>query len=429
MTDDRSVLRRIAWRELFPWLILLRTFRLAISPPVLLAAMGGAIVPRIFRWIGAYVFLTRDDREAMRRFASLEGYPPAPPPGQSFATQVPEAVDRFLPGVPSAVEEAFFYYVEPFWRLFHLDLPLRHAAYYIFVILAMVAAWAFFAGIITRMAVTKLGADQQEGIVEATRFVSRRYLHYLFAPLYPLLGVALIVLLAIPLGLLMRLDIGVLIAGVVWILVLLVSLVAVWLLVGVLFGWPLMWPAVSAEREGDAFEAFSRSYAYVYGKPLNYLFYAVIATLFGTLCWAVVNYGATMLVEFGFWAVSWGAGGDGSGPAGQRLQTIRELAYSSPLYVAQRDDFGMLEAGAALIGLALLLVKLVVTAFTFSFFWVNASAIYLLLRHDVDAKEMDEIYQPEDEARFAAARRAIAETPVPNAPPAESEATDLESAE
>ena len=38
MTDERGVLRRIAWRELFPWLIIFRTFRLAISPTLLLVA-------------------------------------------------------------------------------------------------------------------------------------------------------------------------------------------------------------------------------------------------------------------------------------------------------------------------------------------------------------------------------------------------------
>jgi hypothetical protein len=404
MTDDRGVLRRIAWRELFPWLILLRTFRTATAPTILLAAVLGTILTPVARMAGSYVFLTSEDREAMRRFGTVDGFPPAPPPAASFATQVPEAVDSYLPHVPSAIEEAFYRFVEPFWRLFHLDLPLRHAAYYVFVILWTVAVWAFCGGFITRAAVSRLGPEQDVGPKETVQFVARRYLQYLFAPLYPLLGVGVIALLLMPLGLLMRLDVGVVLVGVVWIFVVLLGMLATWLLVGLLFGWPLMWPAIGAEREGDAFEAFSRSYAYVYGKPLHYLFYVVVAALFGTLCWAVVNYAATMVVELGFWGASWGSGSE-------RMLQIREIAYNSPWYVVRGERFGALEAGAALIGLSLLLVRLIVTGFTFSFFFVNASAIYLLLRSDVDGKEMDEVYQPEDEMRFAAGRRAIAETP------------------
>lgn len=419
MADDSRVVRSVAWREIFPWLIILRTFRTALAPTVLLAAVLGTILTPAARIAGAYIFLTAEDRDAMRRFSPVDGYPPAP--GAPIATQVPEAVEGYLPHVPSAVEEAFFRFVEPFWRIFHLDLPLRHAAYYVFVVLWTVGVWAFCGGVITRIAVSRLGAEQGIGPREAVLFVARRYLQYLFAPLYPLLGVACLALLLLPLGLLMRLDIGVAIAGVFWLLVIVLGLVAAWLLIGVLFGWPLMWPAIGAEREGDAFEAFSRSYAYVYGKPLHYLFYAIVAALFGTLAWAVVNYAATMVVEFGFWGASWGSGGE-------RMQRIRELAYSSPWYVLTGDDVGTLEIGAALIGLSLLVVKLVVTAFTFSFFWVNASAIYLLLRYDVDGKEMDEVYQPEDDLRFAAGRRAVAETSTPPAQDAANAAAGSEDA-
>ena len=47
------------------------------------------------------------------------------------------------------------------------------------------------------------------------------------------------------------------------------------LAVGLAAGWPLMWPTISSEGT-DAFDALSRSYAYVYQRPLAYLLYAVI---------------------------------------------------------------------------------------------------------------------------------------------------------
>ena len=43
------------------------------------------------------------------------------------------------------------------------------------------------------------------------------------------------------------------------------------------------------------------------------------------------------------------------------------------------------------------LVRFVVLGFAFSFFWTSTSAVYLLLRHDVDATELDEIYLEEED--------------------------------
>ena len=85
-----------------------------------------------------------------------------------------------------------------------------------------------------------------------------------------------------------RLGFGSVLAGLLWIFVVIAGLGALWLFGGLIFGWPLMWPTISAERDGDPFEAFSRSFSYVYGKPLHYFFYVVVAAAFGALCWAVV---------------------------------------------------------------------------------------------------------------------------------------------
>ena len=49
-------------------------------------------------------------------------------------------------------------------------------------------------------------------------------------------------------------------------------------------------------------------------------------------------------------------------------------------------------SGATLIGLVIGLINAAVAAFRFSFFFCSASAVYLLLRHDVDEKEMDEVF-------------------------------------
>jgi hypothetical protein len=50
--------------------------------------------------------------------------------------------------------------------------------------------------------------------------------------------------------------------------------------------------------------------------------------------------------------------------------------------------------GVKLVGLVVTLLHAVADAFRFTFFFSVASAIYLLLRRDVDEKEIDEVYLP-----------------------------------
>ena len=70
----------------------------------------------------------------------------------------------------------------------------------------------------------------------------------------------------------MRLNVLTLVAGLLWPLVLLAGFLLAIILLGLLAGWPLLWPAISVER-GEAFDAASNCYAYVYQRPLHYVFY------------------------------------------------------------------------------------------------------------------------------------------------------------
>jgi hypothetical protein len=173
-----------------------------------------------------------------------------------------------------------------------------------------------------------------------------------------------------------------------------------------------MWPAISAERDGDPIDAFSRSYSYVYSKPLHYFFYVVIAAAFGALCWAVVWVAAVLVQEFGFWALSWGGGGP-------TVVSIREQALDiADGEFKWQDDGSLWKIGTTLIGLVLALIHAVAGAFRYTFFFTAASAIYLLLRQDVDEKEMDEVFieTPSDRTSSPA---APATAVVHDAPPAQ----------
>ena len=405
MTDERGVLRRIAWCELFPWLIIFRTFRLAISPTLLFVATLAVGLTYFGSWAGG-IFLLDDNWKVV------------PPPAPQLAAQTPVAVSKYLPQEGSSATEGYFRLANPFYRVFRRELNVSQAAYYVFVSLWSLAVWGFAGGIITRRAVVEFGTEETPDFVETVTFVARRYLWYLLAPLYPLSGVLLLSLPIAALGFIAWLHgFGFVLAGLLWIFVILAGVVAAWLLAGLLFGWPLMWGTISAEREGDAFEAFSRSFSYVYGKPLHYLFYAVVAALFGALAWAVAHYTADIIIEFGFWAFSWGAG-DVQTPRIEKLANLSEIQH-----LWEDDGNQLARCGGILMALSIGLVKLIETGFMFSFFWCAAGAIYLLMRQDVDDKEMDDVYVPaETPAPHTPLTTAATPTPVPS--PAPVPATD-----
>ena len=59
-----------------------------------------------------------------------------------------------------------------------------------------------------------------------------------------------------------------------------------------------------------------------------------------------------------------------------------------------------LEAGRGIIGLWNSFAKTIAAAFIYGLFWCFAAAIYLLLRHDVDETETDEIFIVEEKRTY-----------------------------
>jgi hypothetical protein len=243
--------------------------------------------------------------------------------------------------------------------------------------------WALFGGAVTRVAALQLTREQPLGLRPALDHARSKFGAYFLAPLMPLVGVLIVGFLPWLLGLLMRLDAGVLIAGILWPLVIVAGLLITILLLGLLFGWPLMWPTIAAEGT-DSFDALSRSYHYVYQRPLRVVLYAFVASLLGLVGVVLVNFFAASVIEFSLWPTRWGMG---EARSAEVLQALTAPANSG----------GMLAGGAGLIAFWLGLVNAVAVAFQFAFFWVSATAIYLLLRRDIDGTDLDEIFLEEAE--------------------------------
>ena len=152
------------------------------------------------------------------------------------------------------------------------------------------------------------------------------------------------------------------------------------LFLGTLFGWPLMWAVISVEGT-DSFDALSRTYAYVFQRPLRYLFYIVVAAVIGWLGWILVRNFAAGVVWLGYWAAGWGCG--------ERPDQVHPPAGGDELSSVGRFGAGMIRFWAGC-------VKLLAVGYVFSYFWTASTAVYFLLRHNVDATEMDEVFLDAD---------------------------------
>jgi hypothetical protein len=387
MSDGQGVVRAVSWRDLCPWLIIFRTFGLSIRTSLLLTATLAVLITPLGWNLAAVVLFSKAARQTDPGVRATTAWPVG---RLSSADPANEATASGLFGeawsVPSSVVFTFHSLSAPFRQVFRSDLDAQHTAYYLFGSLWTLAVWAFFGGVITRVAAVELGREERLSLKEAVVFTARKYLSYLLAPLSPLGVVLVILLLSIPVGWMMRADVLAPLVGLLWIFVLLGGFVSAVVLLGLLFGWPLMWTTVSAEGT-DAFDALSRGYAYTFQQPLRYLFYVAVAVLFGGLCWLLVSLFADAVIELAYWAASWGAG-------------TSSVARIKGAVAGALQTSGLLWFGAALIALGNGLVRSVAVGFAFSFFWCAATAVYLLLRYDVDQTEFDEVHMDHQEVRY-----------------------------
>jgi hypothetical protein len=395
MSTDASSIRTVSWRDVCPWLILLRTFRPAIGTQLLLLALLGAVASSAGWRLAALAMLAPADLDNDPGLEQTVDVLGAWPGALTVATGAP--VER---GLPRLADQAAFgalhpmvsvpvRFAEPFRRLFDPNISWHRLAYYLAGGLWTLLVWSFFGGAITRVAGVRLGREERVGLRAAVNFSRSKLGSYFAAPILPLLGMVLLAIPLVALGWLMRLDAGVVVAGICWLLVLLDGFLIATMALGLLFGWPLMWSTISTEGS-DAFDAISRSYAYTMQRPLQYLFYATVAVVFGLLGWVLVWFFAEGVIALAYWGISWGAGAE-------RLAAIQATISRQAGDPGPGTSSEMLYVGAWFIRFFVGAVRALAHSFAYSYFWCATAAIYLLLRRDADQTEMDDVYLEEDE--------------------------------
>jgi hypothetical protein len=389
MTEhDGVTLCSIRWSEVFPWLNTLRSFRLAVTLRVLVLGAAGFML-MILGWAAIVgIFSGSEQAGALWKLqfggasplSAIDAAVPTDRAPPVWSGPVTLGNSASQPCHPDPLSGTWLQLSQPLWQIFGVgEVTLAALLCWTFSALWSLAVWAFFGGAISRIAAVQLASDEQVGWGAALRWAATKWLSYFGAPLFPLAGVVLVVLPLLVGGLVMRANFGLLLAGLVWPLILVGGLIMALLLLGLIFGWPLMWATVSVEGT-DTFDALSRAYAYVFQRPLRYLLYVVLAAVLGGLGWLLVENFAATVIWLSLWGTSWGAGAD-------RVE-----------HILAGQDLGMLGgAGAALLRFWAGLIKWLAIGFFYGYFWTATTAIYYLLRRDVDATETDEVFLEADQ--------------------------------
>ncbi|MGV3608619.1 MAG: hypothetical protein ACO1RA_19610 [Planctomycetaceae bacterium] len=355
------------WLRLFPALLIFRALRLAISPGSLAIGYLATLLMMLATWSVGFVMLspeeakaTKDDRYRHVLTARLSG-----------------SVGESLKQIEVAYSKNFLVlFNEPIkgeanWRQ-HLKMGIAHCS----VVTVSLVLASILGGMICRRSLAQLAGDEAPPLASLVDFVKQKWVSLITAPLYPLVGIFLLFLITYPVSWLMLSKVGVWIVALSFPLLLLLGVAGAILSLGTYLGWPLFLPAIAAERDADAFDAFGRAFSYVLGRPLHVLLciaLLALGSIVGTsIVDALVNVvNATLL---GFFS------GNGDG-------VFSGLLDSDQLPAAQENR---------LINFWLTLLRQLPEAYRYSYFWCAASAMYLVMRQEVDGKAMDEIARDDD---------------------------------
>jgi hypothetical protein len=239
-------------------------------------------------------------------------------------------------------------------------LTVRRAAYLLASFAVVLSVWTFVGGCLCRRSIQELGTRITSPWMDTVRLVSRRWLSIAWAITMPLALIALVCVIPLLLGWLSNIPMaGPWVAGLLMVPFVVLSVGLGWCASISFIGFPLSTAAIVAEKQADAFDGVSRAAAYTFQRPVTLILCIFVAEWVGHFAGSMVS----MVLNTGYAIVS-RAFGLGS------FQTLSSM-------------------GAWTDGLFAQFVPCLVTAFGFSFFWTASSAIYLLLRREVDHAEFD----------------------------------------
>ena len=390
MSDQPVIVKKISWAELCPWTIIFRTLPVAASVTVLALAMVGVLTASFTWWLSENMFIgveLEQDSALMEVVRSNT----SPYRGVFIESSTDENALNILGARLSGPRAVFNQIKRPAAYIFASKVEPSGAHlgasgfwYFLFGTVCSMAIWSFVGLAIARVCLLRVTRNETIGIDDAFDFAFDHWLASFGGVSIPLVASFALCVPAALLGLLMTFDFGAAVVSLLWPLVLALATGMAMLLLGLTYAWPLIISSAACEGQ-NSFDAMTRSFAYVFQRPINCLGYAVVAMLFGGFCWLIIANLSDSIVDMSYWATSWGANRvDGDLP---RIEVLKGLVSDT-----ETSSESMLSFSQHTIGFWNALIQTIAASFLYGLFWCMASTVYLLLRRDVDNTEMDEIY-------------------------------------
>lgn len=292
-----------------------------------------------------------------------------------------------------------FVFTAPGWAL------SRHPVHALLMTAAGLFVWSVFGGAIARIAAVHVARDEKISVRQALRFSLGKLMSFFAAPLMPLLLIAIIALIFAAIGWLSEIRyLGGLLSiavGLLFVVLIGIGVLVACAVVGTICGAGLMYPTIAVEGS-DAFDAVSRSFSYVFARPWKIAIYTFLGLIYAALTYVFLRFMVFLTLSLlhtflTLWTHDTAPDGTASlanawqGPIGlfnlyQPIDTF-SLTFSESI------------AAWAITFWAYLFVALL-GAYLLSFF-VSANTIaYYLLRYDVDAADIDDVYLEPTEEDF-----------------------------
>ncbi len=229
----------------------------------------------------------------------------------------------------------------------------------------------------------------------------RRLWVFVKAPITPFLVLLAIGLMLAVAGLIGAIPFaGEIVLGLFFIVFLVGGFVLMLLLLGILGGFNLLYPTIAVEGS-DAFDAMSRSFAYVYARPWRLLFYSIVSLIYGILTFLFVSFAIYLVLSLTHTFAGWGTNlvgyNHGWFSGNLKLDTLwpapdfARLMGATNWYAMSWTEF----IGALFLHFWVYLLISVGGAYVVSYYFSTHTIIYLLLRRSVDGQAMTEVYLEE----------------------------------
>lgn len=287
------------------------------------------------------------------------------------------------------------------------------------------AVAALFGTGICRIAALNSAADETLGPRETARFALKKLSTSIWTLLVPVLAVIAFGLVLIVISAVSRIPL----VGHVW-YVIIGILYIVPLVIGLFFAavmlvyFPsliLFQPAIAAEGN-DSFDAISRSYSYVFGRPWRLAFYALVAFIYARIVLSV----AALLVIMAGKLTNWFMG---TGVDPEMIRKVNALdlgailgnpfgadmpVWNAVSHFVTRGEVSKSFTDAGHVGGGLIvfwqhILLAIFLAFALSLLYSLITQIYFLMRKAVDGTPFEEVYiETPEEEEFAAEFEGVA---------------------